>query len=104
MVVLHHMHKAQLLAFHVSVKFDVVHLIVVCWALLLQSFGAAQIVHTWWPTEIFVHACVEVKPISILYVHPLRQQSIDSCHVVRQCKVFCFHAFCHGALVRRFWG
>ena len=29
MVVLHHMHKAQLLAFHISVKFDVAHVIVV---------------------------------------------------------------------------
>ena len=51
--------------FTFAVKSDVVHLIVVCWALLLQSFGAEQIVHTRWPTEIFVHACVVVKPISI---------------------------------------
>ena len=48
------------------VKSDVVHLIMVCWAFLLRSFGAEQICHTRWPTEIFVHACVEVKPISIL--------------------------------------
>ena len=47
-----------------AVKSDVVHLIVVCWAFLLQSFGAEQIVHTRWPTDIFAHACVEVKPIS----------------------------------------
>ena len=47
------------------VKSDVVHLIVVCWALLLQSFGAQQLVHTRWPTEKNVHVCVEVKPISI---------------------------------------
>ena len=47
-----------------AVKSDVVHFIVVCWALLLQSFGAEQIVHTRWPTEIFARACVEVKPIS----------------------------------------
>ena len=49
-----------------AVKSDVVHLIVVCWALLLQSFGAEQIVHSRWPTEIFVHACVEVKPVSVV--------------------------------------
>ncbi len=42
--------------FTFAVKSDVVHLIVVCCALLLQSFGAEQIVHTRWPTEIFVHA------------------------------------------------
>ena len=47
-----------------AVKFDVVHLIVVCWAFLLQSFGGEQIGHTRWPTEIFAHACVEVKLIS----------------------------------------
>ncbi len=50
--------------FTFAVKSDVVHLIVVCWALLLQSFGAEQIVHTRWPTEIFAHACVEIKSIS----------------------------------------
>ncbi len=52
--------------FTVAVKSDVVHLIMVCWALLLQSFGAEQIVRPRWPTEIFVHACVEVKPIALL--------------------------------------
>ena len=41
--------------FTFAVKSHVVHLIVVCWALLLQSFGAELIVHTRWPTEIFVH-------------------------------------------------
>ena len=48
-----------------AVRSDVVHLIMVCWVLLLQSFGAEQIGHTRWPTNIFAHACVEVKPISI---------------------------------------
>ena len=48
-----------------AVKSDVVHIIVACWALLLQSFGAEQIVHNRWLTEIFAHACVEVKSISI---------------------------------------
>ena len=43
-----------------AVKSDVVHLIMVCWAFLLQSFGAEQIGHTRWPTEIFAHACVEL--------------------------------------------
>ena len=31
----------------------------------MQSFGAEQIGHTRWPTNIFAHACVEVKHISI---------------------------------------
>ena len=31
----------------------------------MQSFGAEQIGHTGWPTNIFAHACVEVKHISI---------------------------------------
>ena len=47
-----------------AVKSDVVHLIVACWALLFLSFGDEEIVHTRWPTEVFAHACVEVKPIS----------------------------------------
>ena len=36
----------------------------VCWALLLLSFGAEQICHTRWPIEIFAHACVDVTLIS----------------------------------------
>ena len=32
-------------------------------------------------------------------MHSFGQQSIDSCYVVRPCKVFCFHAAYHGALV-----
>ncbi len=40
--------------FTLTVKSDVVHLIVVCWALLLQSFVAERIVHTRWPTDFFV--------------------------------------------------
>ena len=36
----------------------------VCWACLLKSFGAEQILHTRWPTEIFAHACVEIKSMS----------------------------------------
>ena len=47
------------------VKSDVVHLIMVCWVLLLQSFGAEQIGHTRWPTNICAHVCVEIKPISV---------------------------------------
>ena len=93
MAVLHHMHKAQLVCISISVKFDVVYFVVVCWALLLQSFGVEQIVHTMWPTEIFVCACVEVEPISF------GQQSINSCYLVRLCKVFCFHVAYHGARV-----
>ena len=52
--------------FILTVKSDVVHLIVVCWVLLLQSFVAERIVHTRWPTDLFVHALSEVKPVSSL--------------------------------------
>ena len=43
-----------------AVKSDVDRLIMVCWVLLLQFFGAAQIGHTRLPTNIFAHACVEI--------------------------------------------
>ena len=46
-------------------KSDVVHLIVVRWAFLLQSLGVEQIVHTRWPTEIFAHACIDVNPYQL---------------------------------------
>ena len=49
-------------------KSHVVLLIMVCLAFLLQSFGAAQIGHTRVPTNIFAHACVEVKFMSILFL------------------------------------
>ena len=106
LAVLHHMHSLSTVAtyFTGAVKSDDVHFVMVSWDFLLQSVGAEKIVHTRLPTEIFAHACVEVKAISFLYVHPLPQQNMDSCHVLRQSKVFCFQAACHGALVRRSWG
>ena len=58
-----------------------------------QSFGVEQIVHGIYLTEIFLCACVEVEPISF------GQQSINSCYLVRLCKVFCFHVAHHGARV-----
>ncbi len=48
---------------------------VVSWALLLQSFRAEQIVHIRWPTEVFVHACVDVTPMST----PFARIHICSC-------------------------
>ena len=54
MAVLHPMHSTAAPHFTLTVKSDVVHLIVVCWVLLLQSFVAERIVHTRWPTEFFV--------------------------------------------------
>ena len=36
----------------------------VCWAFLLQSFGAEQIGDTKWPTKVFAHACVEIQSMS----------------------------------------
>ena len=51
-----------------SWKSEVVRIVVVCWAFLLQSFGVAQIAHTRWPTEIFARVCVKVKPISTLFM------------------------------------
>ena len=47
-----------------AVNSEVAHLIMVCWAFLLQSFGAEQIGDTRWPTKVFAHACVEIKSIS----------------------------------------
>ena len=60
-----HAQSTAATSFTCAVKSDSVHLIMVCWVLLLQSFGAEQIGHTRWPTNIFAHACVEVKHISI---------------------------------------
>ncbi len=48
-----------------AVKSDVVHLIMVCWVLLLQFFGVEQIGHTRLPTNTFARVCVEVKFMSI---------------------------------------
>ena len=72
-----HARSTAATSFTCAVTSDGVHLIMVCWVLLLQSFGAE---------------------------HPLPQQSRDRCHVLRLSTVFCFHAAYHGALVRRFWG
>ena len=51
MAVLHHMNKAQLPK-HVTAagKLDVIHLIVVGWALLFQFFAGDHIVHIGWLT------------------------------------------------------
>ena len=48
-------------------KSDVVHLIMVCGVLLLQSFGTEQIGHTGLPTHLFACACVEVKFMAIVF-------------------------------------
>ena len=47
-------------------KSDVIHLIVVCWALLFQSFGGEYIVHSRWLTKILVHVCENIKSIILL--------------------------------------
>ncbi len=39
------------------------------------------------------------NPYQFLYVHAFRQQSIDTCHVVRQCEVLGIRVACYGALV-----
>ena len=98
LAVLHHMHRAQL---HV----DVVQLIMVCWAFLLESFGAEEIGHTRWPTDFLAHACVEVKAMSTPFMCiPSRNKAYIAATSIRQSKAFCFHAVSHGALVRRSWG
>ena len=51
-----------------AVNSEVAHLIMVCWAFLLQSFGAEQIGDTRWPTKVFAHACVEIKSISTSFM------------------------------------
>ena len=40
------------------------HCWAVCWARLLKSFGAEQILHTRWTTEKIAHACVEIKSMT----------------------------------------
>ena len=67
LAVLHHMQSPSTVAscFTGAVKSDDVHLIMVSWDFLLQSFRAEKIVHITWPTQIFAHACVGVKAISI---------------------------------------
>ena len=44
-----------------AAKSDVVQLIVVSWTFLLQTYGAEQIGHTRWPTEVSAHACEEIN-------------------------------------------
>ena len=57
-----------------AVKSDVVHLIMVCWVLLLQSFGAAQIGHTRLPTRIFCSClCRGQIHVNSFVVHPFPQ-------------------------------
>ena len=53
------------------------HLIVVCWAFLLISFGVEEIVHTRWPTDTFAHACAEIKSISTSFMcSPSRNKAL----------------------------
>ena len=67
MAVLHHMNKAQLPKYFTAAgKSDVIHLIVVCWALLFQFFGGEHIVHIRWLTTILFHACEDIKFIIFL--------------------------------------
>ena len=60
-----HAQSTAATSFTCAVKSDGVHLTMVCWVPPPQSFGAEQIGDTWWPTNIFAHACVEVKFMSI---------------------------------------
>ena len=71
-----------------AVKLVVVYSIVVCWALLLQFFGAAQIHHTRRPTEFCFHGYVQVKAIAILLCATILATEHRQHHGVRQCKVF----------------
>ena len=78
--------------------------LVVCWALLLQSFRAERIVHTRLPTDIFARACVEVQSLSVPLCASLPATKHRKLPRPFQFEVFCFHTACHGALVRRFQG
>ena len=61
MSVVHHMNKAQLPKhFTAAGKSDVIHLIVVGWALLFQFFAGDHIVHIRWFTQILFHACEDI--------------------------------------------
>ena len=71
-----------------AVKSDVVHFIMLCWVLLLQSCGAEQIGHTRLPTHIFHHACVEVKFMSIPFSCIPSINKAGGCFGDEQCWVF----------------
>ena len=80
-----------------AVKSDVAHLVTVCRAFLLprcrveQPLGAEQIFHTKWQAEIFAHSCIRGQTYinSPLWTSP-PAAIIDSCHILRQSKAFCF--------------
>ena len=63
-----HAQSTAATSFTGEVKSHVVHLIMVCWELLLPSFGAEHIGHASLPINNFAHACVEVKFMSILFL------------------------------------
>ena len=48
---------------------------------------------------LFLGGSRETSTMFIFYLHLSGQQIIDSCYVVRLCKVCCFHAAIQGALV-----
>ena len=71
-----------------SVRFVVVHLIVVCWALLLQSVGAEQIGQARWPTEAYIAATACASPkcfafTQLIKVHCCVGFGSEQCCVVR---------------------
>ena len=71
---------------------------------LLQPLGVEQIFHTRWPTGIFAHSCIRGQTYinSPLWTSP-PAAIIDSCHVLRQPKAFCFRAAYHNVRVWRSW-
>ena len=68
-VLLSHAQSTADTYFSGAVKSDVVTPIMVCWAFLLQSFGAEKIGHTRWPTDIFAQAWVVVNPTSTSFMY-----------------------------------
>ena len=79
LAVLHHMHRARL-PHTTQVRCHLTLFILSCCVGRL-FFGASEIGHTRWPTEIFAHGSVEIpayrsNPCHFPYVHPFPQQSI----------------------------
>ena len=50
-----------------AVKFDVAHIIMVCWVLSLQKLGAEHIGHPGWPTNMVVKLALRLNPYQFFF-------------------------------------
>ena len=85
---------------------DVVHLIVLCWALVLRSFRdwSHYVAHKNICSWLRRDSCVEVKSLSVPLCASLPATKHIKLPRPLQFEVFCFHIASHGALVRHFSG